>query len=94
VKETILRRFKSERALALSRAIAFNETDRRLGWHSTNTESCRPMKKNTSIGAQNAINLWNKRELRDVIFHITDHKPKHHISRIIGKPITKRLSRR
>jgi hypothetical protein len=36
----------------------------------------------------------DKRELRDVIFHETDHKPKPHIPRIIGKPIPKRLSRR
>jgi hypothetical protein len=33
----------------------------------------------------------DKRELHDVIFHTTDHKPNHHISRIIGKPITKRF---
>jgi hypothetical protein len=32
----------------------------------------------------------DKRELRDVIFHETDHKPKPHIPRIIGKPIRKR----
>jgi uncharacterized C2H2 Zn-finger protein len=35
----------------------------------------------------------DKRELRDVIFHETDHKPKPDIPRIIGKPIDKRLSR-
>jgi uncharacterized C2H2 Zn-finger protein len=32
------------------------------------------------------------RELRDVIFHVTDHKPKPHIPRIKGKPIPKRPS--
>jgi hypothetical protein len=36
----------------------------------------------------------DKHELRDVIFHVTDHKPKPHIPRIIGKPIRKRLSHR
>jgi len=36
----------------------------------------------------------DKRELRDVIFHETDHRPKPHIPRIKGKPIPKRLSRR
>jgi hypothetical protein len=35
----------------------------------------------------------DKRELRDVILHETDHKPKSHIPRIKGKPIPKRLSR-
>jgi hypothetical protein len=35
----------------------------------------------------------DKRELPDVIFHETDHKPKPRIPRIIGKPIQKRLSR-
>jgi hypothetical protein len=29
----------------------------------------------------------DKRELRDVIFHETDHKPKPHIPTITGKPI-------
>jgi hypothetical protein len=33
--------------------------------------------------------LVDKRELRDVIFHETDHKVKSHIPRIIGKPIPK-----
>ena len=31
--------------------------------------------------------LVDKRELRDVIFHLTDHKRKPHIPRIKGKPI-------
>jgi hypothetical protein len=31
----------------------------------------------------------DKRELRDVIFHETDHKRKPHMPRIIGKPIRK-----
>jgi hypothetical protein len=29
----------------------------------------------------------DKRKLHDVIFHTTDHKPKHHISRIIGNQL-------
>ena len=33
--------------------------------------------------------LVDKRELRDVIFHETDHKPNPCIPRIIGKRITK-----
>jgi uncharacterized C2H2 Zn-finger protein len=36
----------------------------------------------------------DKRDLRDVIFHVADHKPKPHIPRIIGKPIPKLPSRR
>jgi hypothetical protein len=36
----------------------------------------------------------DKRELREVIFHETDQKPKPHIPRIIGKPIRKRFCRR
>jgi hypothetical protein len=36
----------------------------------------------------------DKRELRDVIFHETNHKQEPHIPRIIGKPIRKRSSRR
>jgi hypothetical protein len=36
----------------------------------------------------------DKRELRDVIFHETNHKTKPHIPRIIGKRISNRLSRR
>jgi hypothetical protein len=32
----------------------------------------------------------DKCELRDVIFHLTDHKRKPHIPRIKGKPIPKR----
>jgi hypothetical protein len=36
----------------------------------------------------------DKRELREVIFHETDHKRKPHIPRIVGKPIRNRLSRR
>jgi uncharacterized C2H2 Zn-finger protein len=32
----------------------------------------------------------DRRELRDVIFHVTDHKPNPRIPRIIGKPIRKR----
>jgi hypothetical protein len=35
----------------------------------------------------------DKRELRGVIFHETNHKPKPHIPRIIGKPILKCHSR-
>jgi hypothetical protein len=31
----------------------------------------------------------DKRELRDVILHETDHKLKPHIPRILGKPIRK-----
>ena len=34
----------------------------------------------------------DKRELRDVIFHVTDHKRKRHIPIIKGKPIPKRPS--
>ena len=34
--------------------------------------------------------LVDKRELRDVIFHETDHKPNPRISRIRGKCITTR----
>jgi hypothetical protein len=34
----------------------------------------------------------DKRELRDVIFQETDHKPKPHIRKIKGKPIPKHLS--
>jgi uncharacterized C2H2 Zn-finger protein len=36
--------------------------------------------------------LVDKRELRDVIFHLTDHKPKPHIPRIKGKPMPMRPS--
>jgi hypothetical protein len=36
----------------------------------------------------------DKRELQDVIFHVTNHKPKPRIPRITGKPIPKRPSRR
>jgi hypothetical protein len=37
----------------------------------------------------------DKRELRDVIFHESDHNPKAiAVPRIIGKPLRKRLSRR
>ena len=35
----------------------------------------------------------DKRELRDVIFHLTDHKRKLDIPRIKGKPIPERPSR-
>jgi uncharacterized C2H2 Zn-finger protein len=35
----------------------------------------------------------DKRELRDVIFHVTDHKPKRRIPGIKGKPIPKPPSR-
>jgi hypothetical protein len=39
--------------------------------------------------------LVDKRELRDVIFHETDHKPQAlALPSIKGKPIRKRLSRR
>ena len=34
----------------------------------------------------------DKRELRDVIFHVTDHKPKPEIPTIKGKAIPKRPS--
>jgi hypothetical protein len=34
----------------------------------------------------------DKRALRDVIFHLTDHKPKPHIPRIKEKPTPKRPS--
>jgi hypothetical protein len=36
--------------------------------------------------------LVDKRELRDVIFHVIDHKPKPEIPRIKGKAIPKRPS--
>jgi hypothetical protein len=36
----------------------------------------------------------DKRELREVIFHEANHRPKRYIPRIIGKPISKRLFRR
>jgi hypothetical protein len=36
----------------------------------------------------------DKRELRNVVFHETDHKLKSHIPRITGKPLPKRPSRR
>jgi hypothetical protein len=36
----------------------------------------------------------DRRELRDLIFHETDHKPKPYIPRIIGKPIPKHPPRR
>jgi uncharacterized C2H2 Zn-finger protein len=36
--------------------------------------------------------IVDKRELRDVIFHVTGHKPKPEIPRIKGKAIPKRPS--
>ena len=55
-------------------------------------EELSPEEKENFFQSPKCGEFVDKRELREVILHVTDHKPKPHIPRIIGKQSPKRPS--